>query len=184
MIIPSHTALAARLHDYMAMNHGFNVTVNAFYRGSIAPDLGDKEKGSHYGDKCLEQATEILREIREDESGDITELSYKLGLLTHFIADYFTNAHNKIYLQRNMRMHMLYEVRLHWALSRVDRKPVYNFNLIKNDPIEQMRIWHQEYLYGRAGIEKDIHYIMMANHFLVERVLAEKGLALGLLMAA
>lgn len=184
MIIPSHTALAARLHDYMAMNHGFHLVVNAFYRGSIAPDLGDKEKGSHYGEKCLEQAMQMVREIREDKSGELTEFSYKLGVLTHFVADYFTNAHNKGYLQNNMRLHMLYELRLHWALNRADRKPVYNFNLLKGDPIEQLHIWHEEYLQGRAGIEKDLHYILMANHFIVERILDEKGLALGLLIAA
>ncbi len=125
-----------------------------------------------------------FKEIRNDNSGDLNEFSYKLGILTHFVADYFTNAHNKGYLQRNMRLHMLYEVRLHWTLNRADRKPVYNFNLIKNDPIEQLKIWHEEYLAGRAGIEKDIQYITMASHFIVERVLAERGLALGLLLAA
>lgn len=172
MIIPSHAILANAVSDYMEEKYGFHFVANAIYRGSVMPDLRDKENGSHYSEACLTSAAAILEEIQSLNTTDIKSFSYKVGQLTHFISDYFTNAHNKGYLQRNMRLHMLYEMRLHFQLI----KAIPSAQIRKGseiDPIFQIKVWHNTYSEGRATLEKDVHYILQATFYLIDMVVAD-----------
>ena len=67
MLIPSHTVLASRISDYAKEKYGFHFVLNAIYRGSIMPDLRDKEHGSHYEEACLESASVLWEEILDLE---------------------------------------------------------------------------------------------------------------------
>ena len=171
MLIPSHTVLASHVSDYISEKYGFHFVANAIYRGSVMPDLRDKEDGSHYSDNCLTNASSILGEINSIAAADMRAFSYKVGQLLHFIADYFTNAHNKEYLQRNMRLHMLYEMRLHFKLT----KAVKDFRFQSGsevNPLGQIKVWHNEYKYGKGSVEKDLRYILQACYYIADMVVA------------
>ncbi|MDO4542316.1 MAG: zinc dependent phospholipase C family protein [Bacillota bacterium] len=171
MLIPSHTVLASHISEYISAKYGFHFVANAIYLGSVMPDLRDKEDGSHYSENCLINASSILDEINSLAAADTREFSYKVGVLLHFIADYFTNAHNKEYLQRNMRLHMLYEMRLHFQLSKALRsfkvKPGSEL-----DALTQIKVWHNEYKYGKGSVEKDLRYILQASYYMADKVVA------------
>lgn len=171
MLIPSHTVLASHVSDYISEKYGFHFVANAIYRGSVMPDLRDKEDGSHYSENCLINAASIMDEINRIPAADIKYFSYKVGELLHFIADYFTNAHNKEYLQKNMRLHMFYEMRLHFKLN----KAIKDFKLkpgAEINPLVQIKAWHNEYKYGKGSVEKDLRYILQACYYLADMVVA------------
>lgn len=172
MLIPSHAMLASSISDYMEEKYGFHFVANAIYRGSVMPDLRDKEDGSHYGEACLDNAKVILEEIRNLNTTDMRIFSYKVGQLTHFISDYFTNAHNKGYLQRNMRLHMLYEMRLHFKLTKTLRSAQIRKGS-EVDAMYQLKVWHDSYLEGRASVEKDVRFILQSTFYLIDMVTAE-----------
>lgn len=171
MLIPSHTVLASRISDYAKEKYGFHFVLNAIYRGSIMPDLRDKEHGSHYEEACLESASVLWEEILDLEVNDLRSFSYKVGQMLHFIADYFTNAHNKKYLEKNMRRHMLYEMRLHFRLTKCERLPHFRFPEVGN-PMVQIKAWHDEYMVGRGSIEKDLRFALRACFYLTDLIVA------------
>ncbi|MEG1822027.1 MAG: zinc dependent phospholipase C family protein [Clostridiales bacterium] len=171
MLIPSHTVLASHVSDYISEKYGFHFVTNAIYRGSVMPDLKDKEDGSHYSENCLDNANIIMNDIYTMPAKDMKSFSYKVGELMHFIADYFTNAHNRDYLQKNMRLHMMYEMRLHFQLSKALKCP--RFESDSNvDPMVQIKAWHNEYKYGKGSVEKDLHYILQACFYVADMVVA------------
>lgn len=174
MLIPSHTVLANRISDFAKEQYGFHFVLNAIYRGSIMPDFKDKEPGSHYEDACFISASSLWDEICALEGNDLRVFSYKVGQMLHFVADYFTNAHNKKYLQKNMRRHMLYEMRLHFLLSKWERIPKVDFKEVSENPMEQIKMWHDEYMVGRGSIEKDLRFAIRACFFLADMVVAEQ----------
>lgn len=135
------------------------------------PDLKDKEHGSHYDEACLQSASALWEDICELEGNDLRVFSYKVGEMLHFIADYFTNAHNKKYLQKNMRRHMLYEMRLHFRLTKCERLPKFHFPE-QCDPMVQIKAWHDEYMVGRGSIEKDLRFALRACFFLTDIIVA------------
>ncbi len=171
MLIPSHTVLASHVSDYVSEKYGFHFVANAIYRGSVMPDLKDKEDGSHYSENCFANASLIFEELNKIDAADIKAFSYKVGELLHFIADYFTNAHNKEYLQRNMRLHMVYEMRLHFKLTKL----IKNYELKSGaeiNPLNQIKIWHNEYKYGKGGVEKDLRYILRSCYYIADLVVS------------
>lgn len=176
MLIPSHAVLAKYVNDYLEANYGTRLNAAALYYGSIAPDLFDKDKGSHYSSACLANMRKLLKQIEVVEDGKA--FCHLLGEMLHYVADYFTAAHNKPYMMKNMRLHMMYETQLHLLLikekisSATMECPTFN-----GDLMAQLEAWHDIYVLARSKASHDLSYIMRCS-FLVASVLVEKHLHL------
>lgn len=105
-------------HVFEAVLKEFNVKLDYMYirYGSIAPDIhirmlvmSHRKEGSfNYLLRLIKKL--INKQIPSSKNG-MRRYSYRLGVVTHFIADYFCRAHNERRYKNPMR-HYFYERRL------------------------------------------------------------------------
>ena len=171
MLIPSHALLAKRVADHVEKNCDMKLCAAAFYRGSIAPDLFDKDKGSHYAPACPSYIQKILRSFDDTDSDKM--FSYKLGLLLHFVSDYFTAAHNDETLMHNMKQHMVYETQLHFLLMK-DSTERLIAPCRSGDSPEMLANSHARYLEADYDCRRDLDFILTTCTRLAAGLVAER----------
>ena len=153
----------------------------AFYLGSILPDC--KPSFVYKKHEITGTFEDVKREIRKLSSD--YEKKYKrqkskyyrnLGQVTHYLADYFTFPHNKIY-PGNLKDHCVYEEELKRKLRSYLKSPE-----VKKDKklvvdlktpealIEFIQKSHDDYLRRKNCVEDDIHSIVALNHQAVESI--------------
>lgn len=154
----------------------------AFYIGSILPDCVPSFITRRH---CVEDTFEILRkEIRKlveefDTSKDINGYFCRhLGIVTHYIADYFTLPHNKMFLG-NIKAHCDYEKELKIKLKQFVRtngaKIERDFDVKLRGVDEICNIIkqkHDEYISkGKSNVTNDIEYIVNICNRIVDYIL-------------
>jgi hypothetical protein len=119
----SHFAIAHLLY-YSLREQGISLDRTAFAYGNIAPDYRPALAVTpHFGRVCTRNIEELSRELAQiplDGSGTVgAEYSKRLGMVCHYICDYFCLAHNRSFLG-GVKQHMLFEneldqyLRTHW----------------------------------------------------------------------
>ncbi|EEG94959.1 hypothetical protein ROSEINA2194_01251 [Roseburia inulinivorans DSM 16841] len=160
----------------------------SFYIGSVLPDIKPSfvykrhEMDGTYPDirRHIERLSEG-RKLVEKKKG--RKYYMDLGQISHYLADYFTYPHNKIY-PGSLKDHCSYEEKLKRDLRRYIRtdaaKPHkadhLEFNSARNlcDFIQKS---HDDYLVRKHDVEDDIHHIVEVNYKAMEtmiHLLAEK----------
>lgn len=157
----------------------------AFYLGSILPDVKPSflyKKHEFDGTFGLVRKR-ISRLLQEQGENGRRKTKYfrNLGQVTHYIADYFTFPHNKIY-KGNLRDHCSYEEELKhrlWEyLDTEHREQIQKQEFSDAEEIcDFIEKSHKEYLKQKIDIDEDIRHIVSLNHQVVEgmKQLAEKG---------
>jgi hypothetical protein len=176
----SHISLANYLLKSMEyeelMNHK-----KSFYIGSILPDCVPSFITRKHN---IEATFEILKEeiIKITDNYDIDKgmtgyYSRHLGVITHYIADYFTYPHNNIFTG-NLKDHCSYENDLKFAL----RSYVKSKEAVKErekslclktveDILTFIKKMHQEYLNAIKVLKVDCMYIVELCHKVVDAIL-------------
>lgn len=142
---------------------------DAFLFGSIEPDLncttylkgllhGSGVHGHNY-EQVLPRIDRLLHELTDKGSVHLLDW-YRIGKLTHFIADAFTYPHNSCF-PGDLRAHMKYErqlaVRFRWAL--------YDTVSAQTPPADcgSLFRWiqqqHEQYLQNPMGVDNDARFI-------------------------
>ncbi|SFR77031.1 zinc dependent phospholipase C family protein [Anaeromicropila populeti] len=176
----SHISLAKYLLNSAGME-ALQKHKKAFYVGSILPDCVPSFITRRHS---IEETFAVLR----DEICKITE-NYKvekgagsyycrhLGVITHYVADYFTFPHNEIF-SGSIKEHCIYEKHLKHALKEY----------VNSDTAQRIRekmrifhsvdellayIWtmHAEYLKAIKEVGIDCHYIVELSHKVVDAIL-------------
>lgn len=167
------------LGELLMANTGFNIPYlyrKAFILGSIEPDMnpftylhgftkGVKFHGHNYGN-VLSVMKKLFDSVQEQKYFG-ARFYYRLGKLTHYIADAFTFPHNKGF-HGGLREHCRYESTLHEEFSGMLQKHVAigirpgNWN-----SFQCVEILHKEYMKEAGGCEIDCRYILQAAAMLV-----------------
>lgn len=154
----------------------------AFYLGSILPDC--KPSFVYKKHEITGTFQDVKREIEKLSSDH--EKKYKrqkskyyrnLGQVTHYLADYFTFPHNKIY-PGNLKDHCVYEEKLKKGLRNYLKNPEVQSKEQKNADlktpealIEFIQKSHEEYLKRKKSVEDDIQSIVALNHQAVRSII-------------
>lgn len=109
MFPDTHIYIADRVIDQLK---GDNINLNntAFKTGSVIPDFSPYHKYvKHYKDNSFEFVENSICKL--GESKNITELSFKLGIVSHYLADYFCYPHfnNMTCTSKDILGHIKYE---------------------------------------------------------------------------
>lgn len=163
MLIPSHMMVADHVYDHMKENYGVSFAYSSLMYGCVLPDMREKAEGAHYGEQCLISIDALLLEMESDDPSDLRLFSRRMGELLHYAADYFTTAHNKGYLRKNMRLHMIYETKLHFALQKANKKLTTTCLRTDTEPLAYLKWLHDCYEDERGGIGTDLNYIIVAS---------------------
>lgn len=176
----SHISLAKYLMNSKGMEH-IQDHKKSFYLGSILPDCTPSFiTRRHSIDETFHILKEEIRKVTEGydtEKGMSRYYCRHLGVITHYIADYFTFPHNTIFTG-NIKEHCEYEKELKFALKKYVHSEEAKRVREKNGTfttveeilafIERM---HVEYLQVIKVVKLDCHYIVELCHKVVDAIL-------------
>jgi hypothetical protein len=154
-------ALLAGYITRNASNHELEKHKKAFVLGSIAPDInvfthikGHKFKNSM---SLIEKRFNKLIKREKWRSREY----YKFGKIIHYLADYFTFAHNP-YFSGTIRMHRAYEKELHsYFIEYLTWMRFYSMHPIpKEDVMASIIKRHKEYMNSEISVENDCRFIV------------------------
>lgn len=164
----------------------------SFYIGSILPDI--KPSFVYKKHEMTGTFPSISRHIKRLSEGEKTvekkgrKYYMDLGQISHYLADYFTFPHNKIY-PGGLKEHCSYEEKLKkdlrsyirsgeaeklTAVSLDGQKPQFHNAEALCEYIQKA---HDEYLTRKHDVENDIRHIVSVNHKALQgmlEVLAER----------
>ena len=175
----SHISLARYLVNSKGMEE-LLAHKKAFYIGSIWPDCTisfiyrrhSKEKTFSIMRKELEKLAESYH-----KKGINGKFCRHLGIITHYIADYFTYPHNEFYTG-SIKDHCIYEKELKFYLreyvktEEARRERLKNLNVESIDEIcELIERKHKEYAKELKIVKQDCVYIVAINHMVVDMFL-------------
>lgn len=177
----SHLSLAKYLLNSQGMEK-LQSHKKAFYLGSILPDCVPTFITRRH---TIEDTFYILKnEIRkltenyDFERGIGSYYCRHMGVITHYIADYFTFPHNSIY-PGNMAEHCIYEKHLKYALycyvkseeAQKERSKEPKFHTV-NELCDFIIEMHDKYLRAIKQIIIDCEYIVSLCYIVVDEILA------------
>lgn len=176
----SHISLARYI--IKKSNHqGLNKHKLLFCIGSILPDC--KPSFLYKKHEITGTFDDVKHEIiRLSEKGEKNKNKFSyyinLGQVIHYVADYFTFPHNKIY-PGGLSDHCSYEERLKKELREYLKNPEEEEgqkHLLKFENGEEINtfIWktHEEYLKKKIDVEVDIQNIVRVNRQVVSAILS------------
>lgn len=130
MLKRTHIKVADNVLEAIQKNIKWKINRNAYLLGSVAPDLNFVYP-AHTIDKTLARFRKRI--LRVEESNSNLVKSFTLGVITHYICDYFCYAHN---LNKTDPKHAIYE--------RVMRKHVELHEHILNSQCESLNSQWEE----------------------------------------
>lgn len=176
----SHISLANYLIKSMKFE-ALRSHKKAFYLGSILPDCVPSFITRKHN---IEETFEILKEeiLKITDNYDMDKgitgyYSRHLGVITHYIADYFTFPHNDIFTG-NLKEHCTYERDLKLAFKSyvlsdeavLKREKSVLFKSV-DEILNFIKEMHEEYLKAIKVIKVDCKYIVELCHKVVDAIL-------------
>lgn len=168
----SHISLARylvrSLNDEELNKHKFS-----FYLGSVLPDI---KPSFFYKRHEIEKTFPLVQKrigkmYERGERGKKRDFRFfvNLGQISHYLADYFTFPHNKIY-DGGFRGHCSYEEKLKKDLRSYLREKESKENGVKGQQFKSVRALcnyiagaHQAYIGRKHDVEDDIRHIVEVN---------------------
>lgn len=177
----SHISLAKYLLNSQGMEK-LQSHSKAFYLGSILPDCIPSFLTRRHTIEdtffILEKEIRKLTENYNFEKGIGSYYCRHMGVITHYVADYFTFPHNSIYAG-NMAAHCKYEKHLKFALydyvkseeAKKKRSSEQQFQTV-DELCRFIVMMHDKYLHAIRQIKVDCEYIVSLCHKVVDEILA------------
>ncbi|MBO5197374.1 MAG: zinc dependent phospholipase C family protein [Lachnospiraceae bacterium] len=176
----SHISLAGYLMNNMKVE-GLREHRKAFMIGSILPDcVPSFLTKRHTINETFEILRNEIRRITEDYNAEKGINGYycrHLGVITHYIADYFTFPHNETF-RGTIREHCVYEkelkdtFRAYVESGEADRIREKNGTFKTVEEICQfIKLMHEKYLEAVSAVKEDCLYIVELCYRVVDAIL-------------
>lgn len=166
MITNTHFNMGKLIYDYFKNNLDVKLNKTSFLIGNIKPDYFDMDiRLPHTLDESAVKIIEYSKKlIHEDIS--LKEFSYGLGVICHFLCDYFCTYHRGVFKNKNWLEHYLYELELHYRFTGLFKKNELqldkNINFYGKDIVSVMNHLNKRYDQEIVSINKDINYALFA----------------------
>lgn len=176
----SHISLAGYLLRSMNLQ-GLYLHKKAFYFGSILPDcVPSFITRRHSIDETFDILRDEIIKITDDyeiEKGITRYYTRHLGVITHYIADYFTYPHNRTFMG-SVKEHCIYENELKFALREYVRSGESMIERTKSSILKSVdeildfiKEMHEEYLKVTSKVKIDCKYIVEMCQQVVDAIL-------------
>ena len=201
MVPETHRISAGELRDRIMQDYGIILDESKMLRGSIAPDIYPKYKFiPHYYDESIDYIVEKIVSIvpymsellRDTAWKDLLNLpvSYKIGVISHYLCDYMTHPHARrirCTSMTDLRAHMSYEKELNRHVKKhgIDRDCIRGFDMGSfHGDKDDLRIYVKAQitsliaLYKKETItfENDANFAYIVNVF-ISKVVCEAALS-------
>ncbi|MCX7746250.1 MAG: zinc dependent phospholipase C family protein [Clostridia bacterium] len=168
MLCATHRLIAHTVYNALSNDYPISLDYDNLLKGSVAPDSAPtmviiphtKTKSIGFVTKQVEW----LLNTDPAEEGCKREFSFRLGVVIHFISDYFCRAHNEFkYL--NPILHFIYENRLKKFFSK--NIPCFSFKKtephFKGNIKEYIYDFHNQYKLNKKSMENDFYYSLLTT---------------------
>ncbi|MGI6777273.1 MAG: zinc dependent phospholipase C family protein [Acetivibrionales bacterium] len=169
----THLRVAKLIKKAIERESGIELNTRSFLYGNIKPDISYRfikiPHSKHKSFDFLKGEIQKLTEYKIDRHEVCTkEFSRKLGIITHFISDFFCHAHKKGFYGNAVK-HFLYEFRLNSYFKR-NAVTIYSFNFLKNSSTapnrrnipELIEELHYKYSKRKSTYARDIIFALKA----------------------
>lgn len=172
MLTGTHVKFANYIYRILKKQYGIRLNKKNLIYGSIKPDFV-KNKVPHYIDKSIDFIyEEIERLISDSNNIGVKEFSRRLGMIMHYISDYFCRAHNTKYYRKNLIPHLKYEKRLAKIMKDMKSIKLIRFEMYFGSIKESIIELNKEYMQKRS-LEQDREYTIRAINYVCNYI-AEK----------
>ena len=133
MNIIAHLFLGSAVRNYTCRQIGVKLSWSGFLLGNILPDIsGEYSRYPHFLKDSIEYIAESAKDLSYNAEEDVSmfEFSKQIGVINHYLSDYFCFAHCEEY-KEDIYHHHFYEFMMLFALYRGLK------SFKKNDPCRQ-----------------------------------------------
>lgn len=178
MLVGTHKIIAKLVYRHLIAKLNFKLDWSKFVYGNFQPDMNrsyvDCDHTLEDSLLCINYNAEEL--MRSDVS--VKEFSFALGIICHFVCDYFCLQHTMDYWKKDPLAHGVYEAALHAKILKGNINLKYKCKHEKN--LEQMVLkLRRKYDGEPASIDRDINYAIIAalsiSEMITSRWLKHKG---------
>lgn len=167
----SHQLVAKAAHETLSRELGVKLDLKKLQKGSTIPDFHlfwrcFSHRKEHLLLDVLYQINHVSKLIRQ--KAPISYISYKLGIISHFLSDFFTAAHN-FYTKSELPRHIRYEKELGDYIAKhvpnicqscISYKNSYTAKTF--DVAKYLEDLHAEYSRQEQSFETDMNYALDA----------------------
>lgn len=173
MLSVTHILIADIVRNKLMKTVKIKLNKNSFRYGSIKPDLSTKMRNIQHSKEgsfnfVINEVNSLINETKFESQLRSREFAKRLGIIIHYISDYFCFAHNDSNLLNSFLPHLLYEQKLatictRSLLKRTEKDIIlnpYSLNLNIIDIINYINYMHKMYQYQKPDIILDITYAL------------------------
>jgi hypothetical protein len=157
---------------YRQLSQRIELDRAAFSYGNIKPDLSPKcLRTPHLLENYLlivaNNSNRLIGNSSQQTEHSLKEFSTDLGVICHYICDFFCFCHLDSRIYHRLLFHFLYEIRLHLAFCSMRFRKQKSFRIVRRIPgksvasmVMEMR---KEYVTQQKTYQRDIDYALMAS---------------------
>lgn len=179
MLISTHFIISKSILDNLESNKSFFLSEKNFIYGNIKPDISSKYVLSkHYLEESLSMILEKIKYLSQftlnslKKYFSISRLSQELGVICHFLCDFFTTPHSERWqFSDNMNKHVTYEKELASYAKKIDFSSFIFYSEIDNTVKEFFYNLYKKYKSCEISYENDLKYSSYVCNTIVNYVL-------------
>ena len=181
----THKRIGRMIADDLAHIRGIRLDTAAFAYGCVLPDkrLRYMILHPHFFNQSFSYVTRFIRKTLRDMGNgllDFEEFSLRLGVICHYIADFFCQAHN-VPGYMGYQAHKRYEMALDRAMEDTCVSAVLRHAQSHRTPYLSIKPWtisqwlwrtHREYRMNPPSYQNDMEYAVTAQAVTVDHLVS------------
>jgi len=165
MIVDTHLLISQIIYKYLSTQMNFKLNRIDFALGNIKPDFINKDiKRSHTLDESLDNVNKYSEELMNSNISN-KEFSRSLGVICHFLCDYYCIYHREGNDKKGVFEHTVYEVILHIKLLTLllrGKLKLNNYEMFEDNVESIVLKVEEEYNLESKSLTRDINYALFA----------------------
>jgi len=175
LIPQTHVIIAREIYQDVEKNLNIQLDKTQLIFGSIKPDIySGLPKLKHFKPQSFDVICNEIQRISNSSFADnrayLAAISQKIGVITHYVADYFCIPHNdRITYKNHFWDHLKYERTLHKSFKDIASRKKQSVNLLQGvdfTEIEQVKRYlddlHHRYEFKGESMQNDINSSLFA----------------------
>lgn len=185
MLIHSHKKMSEFIYSNIESQTSFSLNKFIFKTGNMSPDLPIYHRHlKHYKHQNFSYIIEMINDLSLiDPTENVSahnSYSYKLGVVAHYVCDYFCLPHHdREQYKDHLTKHLIYEKQLHKevknyskeGLGDIEKYETSDFNI--DNLISIFDDFTEKYLAEENSFETDIKYAITAASMVCSIVVAQ-----------
>lgn len=193
MLINTHMLMAEDLYKSIKDITNIDICRNSFIYGNVKPDIVYRLSSlPHKIDELIDPICEDMEGIISTKFRSDQQLSVDLGVICHFLCDFFCGPHFYADMSNHIVSHLNYEKNLHrfyrdankdtWIdeLRLFEGDKTHNYDSFKQCILRVKDLYTRE----EASYERDIYFALLASKVIMRAVLKELDLNISLRVSA